>query len=119
MCHVLIIEDEALIALSIEMTLERAGATSFDIVATEADAIEAARAQPPALIASDVKLLQGTGPRAVEVILRERGVLPVIFMTGTPDECVPCEPPAIILTKPVSDERLTATFRDLVGGLVD
>lgn len=37
--HVLIIEDEPMIALNIQMTLEDEGVTSFDIAATEADAI--------------------------------------------------------------------------------
>ena len=42
MCHVLIIEDEPLVALTIQDMLEDEGATSFDIAATQADAVAAA-----------------------------------------------------------------------------
>ncbi len=44
MCHVLIIEDEALIALDLQEMLSSAGATTFSFAETQGDAIEAARA---------------------------------------------------------------------------
>lgn len=47
MCHVLIIEDEPLVAMDLQMTLEEQGAKSFDIAATEAEAVALARAHPP------------------------------------------------------------------------
>ncbi len=120
MCHVLIIEDEPLVAMDLQMTLEEQGATSFDVAATEADAIMLARTHPPQLITSDVKLLEGSGPRAVLHILKELGDLPVIFITGTPDGCYPCNSPALILTKPLRDGELATAFRELdpIGRMV-
>lgn len=114
MCHVLIIEDEPFIAISIQMMLEDEGATSFDIAVTEAEAIDFAMAHRPDLITSDVQLLEGTGPHAVERICEQLGPVPVIFISGTPEECHPCEPPGVILSKPVDERTLRATFHRMV-----
>jgi len=111
MCHVLIIEDEPLIAMAIEMALEEVGATSFDIAESEQEAVSAARKRRPAVITSDVKLKAGTGPLAVQAIRLELGDTPVIFLTGSPDDCEPCDPPGIILTKPFNAASLTEAFR--------
>jgi len=111
MCHVLVIEDDWLIADYISHLLEKAGASSIDIATTQADAIRAAHAHPPALITSDVQLAEGTGPLAVRAIFADLGPIPVIFVTGTPEACHPCEPDMVILGKPVEDRKLAATFR--------
>ena len=110
MCHVLIIEDEPLIAMGIQMMLEDEGATSFDFAATEEEAVAAAIAHPPELITSDVKLVTGTGPLAVQQIHSRLGEIPVIFITGTPDRCLPCDPPGIVLSKPVQECALKVAF---------
>ncbi|WBO23878.1 response regulator [Sphingomonas abietis] len=113
MCHVLIIEDEPVVAMDLQMLLEAEGATSIDIAASEAEAIAAARMHRPGFITSDVKLLQGTGPHAVRRIRDEHGDIPVIFITGTPDECEPCDPPDVILQKPFRSDTLASVFRQL------
>ncbi len=114
MCHVLIIEDEPLIALNIQMMLEDAGATSFDIAATEGDAVDAAIARRPDVITSDVALLLGTGPRAVQTIHDRLGPLPVIFITATPKDCEPCPAPAIVISKPFPAKQLVDAFRKVM-----
>jgi CheY-like chemotaxis protein len=48
MCHVLIIEDEALVALHLETILADYGATSFSFAETEAEAVRQARRRLPA-----------------------------------------------------------------------
>jgi CheY-like chemotaxis protein len=73
MCHVLIIEDEPLIALTIQDLLEDEGAASFEIAATEAQAVAAARDHRPNLITSDVKLIEGAGSAAVAAIHKRLG----------------------------------------------
>lgn len=113
MCHVLIIEDEWLIADHLSYLAEQAGATSSSMAATEDEAVQAAHEHMPDIIFSDVKLLVGTGPRAVRTILTELGEIPVIFITATPAACQPCDPTAVILTKPVDPARLRETFRRL------
>ena len=115
MCHVLIIEDDALTALDIQAILEDEGATSFDIAVTADEAIRAARARPPQVITSDVELLEGTGPQAVAAIQAEQGEVPVIFITGSPEKCDACSPPAAVLDKPIRPISIVETFRLLAA----
>ncbi|MEE4454924.1 response regulator [Novosphingobium resinovorum] len=109
--HVLIIEDEPLIAMSIQNALEDAGATSFHIVENETDAVISARDHRPAFITSDVELKEGTGPAAVRTIHDELGDIPVVFVTATPDKCIPCDPPGSVLAKPFANDDLELAFR--------
>ncbi len=113
MCHVLIIEDEILIALDLQDLLETHGADTFAFASSEAEAIRAARERKPDFITSDVALTKGTGPRAVEVILQEIGPVPVLFITGTPEACSPCPPPARILGKPLSYPAIVSAFQEM------
>lgn len=113
MCHVLVIEDDFLIADHIIQLIERAGGSSFDQAATQAEAIDAARIRMPDFIMSDVRLAEGTGPCAVQAIIAEHGPVPVIFVTGTPEACQPCAPPMVVLGKPIQAQVLMDTFRDL------
>ena len=111
MCHVLIIEDEPLIAMAIEDILALEGATSFAIASTEKEAVASANANRPSVITSDVTLLEGTGPSAVAQIHKELGPIPIIFVTGTPELCKPCNPPGSILPKPFTDGALRMAYR--------
>ena len=113
MCHVLIIEDDLLIALYLQTLLEENGATSVDIADTQTEAIKAAAANPPSVITSDVSLASGTGPAAVQAIREEHGVIPVIFVTGRPETCPPCGAQARVLGKPVDEAALARAFREL------
>lgn len=113
MCHVLVIEDEPMVAMLIQDILEDAGATSFAFAATEQDAVDLAMRQVPELIASDVHLIEGTGPRAVSRIQEHVGAIPVIFITATPDDCRPCNPPGVVLVKPIRPYEVASAFREL------
>ncbi|SDA26987.1 response regulator [Sphingomonas sp. NFR15] len=113
MCHVLIIEDEPLLAFDLQDMLAAAGATSFAFAETEDEAVSEARARRPDVITSDVMLREGTGPRAVAVIVEELGPVPVLFITASPDQCTPCDPPTRILAKPIADEMVRAAFREI------
>ena len=110
MCHVLIIEDDAIAAMDIQGVLRSEGATSFSFATTEREAVECARERRPAVITSDVMLARGSGPAAVLKILAECGPTPVIFITATPDQCDGCEA-SPVLEKPFSSERLGSEFR--------
>ena len=114
MCHVLIIEDEPLVAMAIEDILAREGATSFEIVSTEKDAIDSAMTNEPSVITSDVKLLEGTGPVAVAQIHQRLGPIPVIFITGTPEDCTPCNPPGSVVTKPFTNQAIIAAYHEVM-----
>lgn len=116
MCHVLIIEDEALMAMDLEALLEKEGATSFSFAASQDEAVTEALVRKPDLIISDVALSEGTGPLAVSTILDTFGHVPVIFITGTPDACSPCPPGTLILTKPFNRAAIARAFHDLISG---
>lgn len=113
MCHVLIIEDEPLIALDLEDLLERNGAVTFSFADGQQAAIEASRRDRPDFIMSDVSLLDGTGPLAVQAIRDEFGAIPVIFVTATPEACSPCAPPGVVFRKPLNRPAIGAAFRQM------
>jgi CheY-like chemotaxis protein len=70
---VLIIEDEPLIAMELQLLPEDVGATSFAFADHGEDAIAEAMIRRPALITSDVKLSNGTGPSAIRTIQSRLG----------------------------------------------
>lgn len=111
MCHVLIIEDDWMIADHMAQIASQAGATSYELAHSESEAMTCALARRPSVILSDVNLGDGNGPRAVEAIRQEMGLMPVIFITATPDACDPCHYAAAVLPKPVSANRLTREFQ--------
>ena len=56
MCHVLVIEDEPLVAEIICDFLTCEGASSFDVAESEAEAVRMADARLPTVITSDVRI---------------------------------------------------------------
>lgn len=113
MCHVLIIEDEPLIALDLEDLLRANGALSFSFAEGQQAAIALARLTRPDLIMSDVSLVDGSGPLAVEAIHGEMGAIPVIFVTATPEAISPCASSAQIFRKPLDRRAIGRAFREL------
>ncbi len=112
MCHVLIIEDDWLIADHIAQLVGTAGATSVVTVDNEEDALTQALANPPQVIISDVSLGRGgNGPSAVRRIICSVGERPVLFITGEPRSFQPPSPAMQVLHKPVEDHILVATFQ--------
>lgn len=113
MCHVLIIEDEPLVAMLIEDCLLEAGAESCDIAATEDEAVTMARRHPPGFITTDVRLRVGRGPSAVRQIRAELGPIPTVVITGELAPDMPAPPPCPLLTKPFQLAALTGLYAQL------
>lgn len=109
--HVLIIEDEAILALDIQMFLEDLGIASSAIAATESEAVEAASQHRPDLIVSDVNLAEGTGPAAVWAIRSAIGPVPVVYVTGNVRQAEEADPGVPVLAKPIRWEELAAFVR--------
>jgi CheY-like chemotaxis protein len=105
--HALIIEDEFLIAMTIEDVLRDCGFTSFDIAASHENAVAAATKRCPDLITADVQLRPGSGIAAVEIICGGPRV-PVIFITGNIAEVRARLPDHQALNKPFSETTLIA-----------
>lgn len=112
--HVLIIEDEAVIALAIEDVLRDCGGSSFDFACSAAEAVAAAAKRCPDLITSDVRLAPGCGIDAVESICADKPI-PVIFITGTPGDVETRRRGDIILHKPFNATRLAEAVRRVIS----
>jgi len=118
--RVLVIEDEAVIAMDIVVTVRSAGHTVVGVADTEAKAVALSEEFRPDLILADVQLKDGdSGIEAVEKIMQISEV-PVIFVTGFPEAFLTGDKvePAFLLTKPFDPEALTATISQAlaVGG---
>lgn len=84
--RILIIEDDLILALSLEMMLKRIGFDEIMKVETGEEAIEASKTFKPELLLVDVQLGAGiTGIEAVEIIQAEQDV-PALYVTGNSDE---------------------------------
>lgn len=105
--HALVIEDDPIIAMLIEDELRDIGFRSVDLAATQDEAVDAATRKCPDLVTSDGSLLAGSGTAAARHIRRFCSV-PVIFITGEPDEARECLPDAQVVEKPFSIAALHA-----------
>ncbi len=99
--HVLIIEDEPMIALDLQCFLEELGADTTDVADTEDDALSLAGEHRPDLITADYSLRRGTGPQAVSRIQHDFGAIPVIYITGQPERCPAGGSNASAISKPI------------------
>ena len=115
--HAFIIEDNYLIAQSLQDMLEGLGFTSFSFARSEDAAVMGANAQRIDLITADVRLLPGDGVRAVQAICARRAI-PVIFITGYKEELLDRVPSASVIQKPVKEDELAAAVRQALGRAV-
>ncbi|MES2498113.1 MAG: response regulator [Pseudomonadota bacterium] len=99
--HVLIIEDEPLVASDLECFLSELGADSCDLVQTERDAVAAALDRAPDLITADCALREGSGTSAVSSIRQSLGPIPVVFITGHPNRCGTADAMTHTVVKPI------------------
>lgn len=106
MSHILIIEDNLLVALDVQACVEELGAGSTDVASSEEDAVRMALSKRPDLITSDVRLAQGLGIEAVRRIVEHYGDIPVLYITANPDAVKVSDPEARIVVKPYRWEQL-------------
>ncbi len=83
--HVLIIEDEVMIAMEVEHLLTELGYESFDVAMTPFEAVTCALRHRPDLVTADYRILEGTGVEAVAAIRAAVGLIPVVYVTGNRD----------------------------------
>jgi DNA-directed RNA polymerase specialized sigma24 family protein len=108
--NVLIIEDEALIALDLETLVESLGHKVVGIARTRTEATSIARANPPGLILADIQLADGSsGLDAVNDLINSFEV-PVIFITAYPERFLTGErpEPAFLVSKPYQPATVSA-----------
>lgn len=110
--RVLIIEDEALIAVDLESIVLDLGHEVVGISRTRASAVEKARSVKPSLILSDIQLADDSnGVDAVRDITAERDV-PAIFITAYPERLLTGlrREPVFLITKPFRADMVRAVI---------
>jgi CheY-like chemotaxis protein len=107
--QVLLVEDEAIIAILLAEVLSGMGHHVCATATTEAEAVAAAAHHKPDLMIVDEKLTNGSGSRAVAEIMRHAWV-PHVFVSGDPLGNETMNPMAVVLQKPF-------TITELVGAI--
>lgn len=105
--RVLIVEDEALVAMEIEWMLESGGNQAVGMADTHASAMAAAEEQRPDIALVDIQLAQGDSGLDVARSLKALDI-PVLFATGN---CPGDRGAAVAigcLHKPLTDDTLAA-----------
>jgi two-component system, response regulator PdtaR len=107
--RVLVVEDEAMIAMLLVEVLTELGHTVCATEATEAGAVAAAARHQPDLMLVDDELRQGSGIAAVEQITRS-GIIPHVFVSGDSLLGRSLSPGTVVIQKPF-------TIPELVWGI--
>lgn len=108
---IMIIEDEAIIALHLKSLMVSMGNDVAAIVRTKDEAVAMAEQVEPELILADVNLADGSsGIDAVREILGNMSV-PVIFITAFPEKLLTGDgsEPAYVISKPFDPDNVVAT----------
>jgi CheY-like chemotaxis protein len=115
-CRILIVEDDALIALDLQHTIEDLGGAVVGRASRTSEAIGLAVKHQPDVVLMDIRLAGGSdGIEAARGIRRLQEV-PIIFVTGNADpatrERVLELSNVSLLNKPVDHRLLGSTLRD-------
>ena len=109
---VLIIEDEAFIALDLEGLVEGLGHRVLGVARTHKEAVALAKTKRPGIILADIQLADGSsGLDAVNEMLKSFEV-PVIFITAYPERFLTGErpEPAFLIAKPFQPATVSAVL---------
>lgn len=113
--HVLVVEDDPVLAMATEDTLREGGVERVDICPTTEAALEVLRADRPDAIVLDVHLADRDDGWAIAELVESLGEASprIVFATGSPQDI----PPHIaqlgsVLEKPYPPERLIAALRE-------
>jgi DNA-directed RNA polymerase specialized sigma24 family protein len=111
--RVLIIEDEAIIAMDIESIVAGMGHQVTGIARTRARAVELGRRDRPDLILADIQLADdSSGIDAVNELLQSFPETPVIFITAFPERLLTGDrpEPAFLISKPYTEEQVRSAI---------
>jgi CheY-like chemotaxis protein len=107
--RVMIIEDEAIIAMDISAIVREMGHSVTGVARTRKEAVALAAKDKPDLILADIQLADNSsGIDAVNDILAQFTDLPVIFITAFPERLLTGDKPepAFLITKPYSEDQV-------------
>jgi DNA-binding NarL/FixJ family response regulator len=111
--HALSIEPQSLLQLKLEDELRQLGFTSFDSAATMKGAIMAAERRTPDLITASLRLMDGNGIDAVDVICSSEPI-PTIYIVSNPKEARETLGDHVFLFKPVSKVALRKAVKQVM-----
>ena len=114
---VMIIEDEAIIALDLEGIVAEMGHKVTGVAPTEKAALRLFGEERPDLILSDIQLADGSsGIDAVNEILSGAVDVPVIFITAFPERLLTGErpEPAFVINKPYTEEQVRSAVSQAI-----
>lgn len=106
---ILIIEDEAIIAMDIASIVEGMGHRVTGVARTRSEALAEVSRERPDLVLADIQLADhSSGVDAVNDILSKFDDLPVIFVTAFPERLLTGErpEPAFLINKPYTEEQV-------------
>ncbi|WP_299695040.1 response regulator [uncultured Tateyamaria sp.] len=106
---VMIIEDEAIIAIDLENIASDLGHRVTGVARTADGALSLFEREKPDLILSDIQLADGSsGIDAVNRITANAGDIPVIFITAYPERLLTGEgpEPAFLISKPYTEDQV-------------
>ena len=118
LARILVVEDEAVVAMSECFVLESLGYQVTSSVASGEQAIAAAERECPDLVLMDVRLKgRMSGVEAAREIHRRFGI-PVVFVTANDDDELEGDDlpsPGARIPKPFTDEQLERALRQTLG----
>lgn len=116
--RVLIVEDDALVALDMETILLQAGCDVVSVVDSEHAAVDTAQRLQPDIILMDIALRKGDGISAARSI-RRRMDLAVVYVSGNTDQATVARAattrPAGFVRKPFDGPQLLAALRSALS----
>ena len=115
--RVMVVEDEAVIAMLLAEVLAGMGHDVCAIEATEADAVAAAARCRPDMMILDARLGDGSGIAAVERILCT-GFVPHVFVSGDALRVRALRPGAVVIQKPFHEVDLARAMQRALGAAV-
>jgi CheY-like chemotaxis protein len=116
--HILIVEDERLVARDLQRRLSRLGYTVVGQVASGSEAIQQALAQRPDLVLMDIRLQGEMDGIEAAGFIRTHLNIRVVYMSAYVDEATltraQATDPAAFLTKPFSESILQQTLQQVL-----
>lgn len=114
--HALIIEPQALLQIMMKDELMQLGFTSFDSAATMKGALAAAERRSPDLITASLRLMDGNGIDAVDVICSSQPI-PTIYIVSNPQEAREELNDGVFIIKPMSKVALRKAIEQVMEKL--
>ena len=112
--HILIVEDDWIVAEDTKITLKKLGFGLSGIVTSGEESLKKVEAEPPDLVLMDIKLEGEMGGIEAAARIRDRFNIPVVYVTGYADEDVleraKVTEPFAYIVKPFEDRELNSVI---------